>query len=75
MTRSPEDELLRLLLHFYRRGHIGQFKAISPAVCPCPLQPPHDHAATASGNLPAPRFIAILLHLSQRPVLATPVLW
>lgn len=53
MTHSPEDELLRLLPHSYRREHIGQSKAISPAVCLSPLQPPHDHAAYSIWKSPS----------------------
>lgn len=58
MTYSPEDEILRLLPHSYRKGRIWQSRAISPDVCLCPLQPPGDHASTAFRNLPALWFTA-----------------
>lgn len=66
MTYSPDDEILRLLPHSYREGHIWQSRAISPAVC-VSTPAPGDHASTAFGNLPALWFTATQKVLFLQP--------
>lgn len=53
------------------RGACGNTKPLASPALSMAVPDLIGHGATASGNLPAPQYVTILLHLSQGSVAAT----
>lgn len=72
IKHSPGDELLKDCYPvLMEREACGNTKPLASPALSMAVPDLTGHGATASGNLPAPQFVTILLHLSQRSVIAT----